>query len=392
MNVRSGNDFVSCSSNVSSSKYESPRKWVPKFSQHTSASQQPARRLSASCTNRFSPLLTPAPSSSSIADDFEKPSDTEQWSHEPLCPICYEEYDVFDFFQLECGHQFHHECLLPYVKTSKKSTCPMCRRFSLILNDIYLEDIMKHRAHAQDVWQRQRFLNDWVIQDWLSFLNFRNYLRDYFMIDNLYEEANEENRQANDTEQTLDTNHQNLADSDDDLADVDFTNTNAVALADTTANRLQHRDQSQRRRRVIGCSTLTFSGRTILSVTYIGFLFWHREKDTISSLMDDSFSRSLISTAFCLYLTSTSIAKSLNVSAASILMLLPRLVNWIFEFLVPFCLSTYYTYQVVSPFSVFVVDSLCYGICLLTGFAVTQFVFVGFFHGLHFLVSAHHTR
>jgi hypothetical protein len=23
---------------------------------------------------------------------------------------------------------------------------------------------------------------------------------------------------------------------------------------------------------------------------------------------------------------------------------------------------------------------------------VTQFVFVGFFHGLHFLVSAHHTR
>jgi len=208
------------------------------------------------------------------------------------------------------------------------------------------------------------------------------------MIDNLYEEANEENRQANDTEQTLDTNHQNLADSDDDLEDFDFR----VALADTTANRLQHRDQSQRRRRVIGCSTLTFSGRTILSVTYIGFLFWHREKDTIASLMDDSFSRSLISTAFCLYLTSTSIAKSLNVSAASILMLLPRLVNWIFEFLVPFCLSTYYTYQVVSPFSVFVVDSLCYGICLLTGFAVTQFVFVGFFHGLHFLVSAHHAR
>ena len=106
MNVRSGNDFVSCSSNVSSSKYESPRKWVPKFSQHTSASQQPARRLSASCTNRFSPLLTPAPSSSSIADDFEKPSDTEQWSHEPLCPICYEEYDVFDFFQLECCKKF----------------------------------------------------------------------------------------------------------------------------------------------------------------------------------------------------------------------------------------------------------------------------------------------
>jgi hypothetical protein len=89
-------------------------------------------------------------------------------------------------------------------------------------------------------------------------------------------------------QKSLDINHQNLADSDDDRADSDFGDTNAVALADTTANRLHHRDQSQRRRRVIGCSTLTFSGRTILSVTYIGFLFWHREKDTISSLMDDS--------------------------------------------------------------------------------------------------------
>lgn len=135
---------------------ERPRKWSPKHATLTYSGTD-RTPMSSSCTNRYHPLLLPTPSSSTISshvasveDRCVSRSSCENFgSSEPFCPICYQEFDVFDCCPLECSHVFHYECLEEHVKIQKKSTCPMCRRFSVMLNDIHLTDMLSRKDQAQ---------------------------------------------------------------------------------------------------------------------------------------------------------------------------------------------------------------------------------------------------
>jgi hypothetical protein len=47
------------------------------------------------------------------------------------CPICCDDYNFGDKVHLtECGHMYHHACLLEYIKhlNNHSYNCPMCRK------------------------------------------------------------------------------------------------------------------------------------------------------------------------------------------------------------------------------------------------------------------------
>jgi len=66
----------------------------------------------------------PPPTSSRFIENLEKHS--IERNEERSCPICLKNFVIGDeFSELPCKHQFHLECLLPWLK--KTSSCPMCR-------------------------------------------------------------------------------------------------------------------------------------------------------------------------------------------------------------------------------------------------------------------------
>jgi hypothetical protein len=53
------------------------------------------------------------------------------------CCICSEFYE--DKHKLQCGHIFHKDCILVWIKDHK--SCPLCRNYSDIIDDEYVEDL-----------------------------------------------------------------------------------------------------------------------------------------------------------------------------------------------------------------------------------------------------------
>ncbi|RHY28736.1 hypothetical protein DYB32_005744 [Aphanomyces invadans] len=50
------------------------------------------------------------------------------WSGLTSTPICLEEYDTIkDMIQAKCGHVFHEDCLIEWLKLKTSNKCPYCR-------------------------------------------------------------------------------------------------------------------------------------------------------------------------------------------------------------------------------------------------------------------------
>ncbi|XP_033107422.1 uncharacterized protein LOC117109260 isoform X2 [Anneissia japonica] len=51
-----------------------------------------------------------------------------------ICVVCHEDVDVDNDRKLECGHQYHGDCIKQWVHTCER-TCPLCRKFILLPED-----------------------------------------------------------------------------------------------------------------------------------------------------------------------------------------------------------------------------------------------------------------
>ncbi|XP_061558238.1 E3 ubiquitin-protein ligase TTC3 isoform X2 [Phycodurus eques] len=63
----------------------------------------------------------------------QRPLSSSALNLEDPCIICHEEMSECDRYVLECRHTFHKQCITSWLKT--KSTCPTCRKHSLLLDD-----------------------------------------------------------------------------------------------------------------------------------------------------------------------------------------------------------------------------------------------------------------
>ena len=70
-------------------------------------------------TNRVNSVPKKLPATEKMIENIE-------WAEfcSEKCSICIEEQN-FDIRKLNCGHCFHHDCLLPWLKIQR--TCPSCR-------------------------------------------------------------------------------------------------------------------------------------------------------------------------------------------------------------------------------------------------------------------------
>ncbi|XP_061607738.1 E3 ubiquitin-protein ligase TTC3 isoform X2 [Phyllopteryx taeniolatus] len=64
---------------------------------------------------------------------YQRPLSSSALNLEDPCIICHEEMSECDRCVLECRHTFHKQCITSWLKT--KSTCPTCRKHSLLLDD-----------------------------------------------------------------------------------------------------------------------------------------------------------------------------------------------------------------------------------------------------------------
>tara|TARA_B100001123_G_C15165013_1_gene969053 strand:+ start:518 stop:862 length:345 start_codon:yes stop_codon:yes gene_type:complete len=47
--------------------------------------------------------------------------------NEEECPICGDDLNSKYIHKLDCGHEFHYECLFKSLKFQRKNICPTCR-------------------------------------------------------------------------------------------------------------------------------------------------------------------------------------------------------------------------------------------------------------------------
>ncbi|VDI18425.1 E3 ubiquitin-protein ligase RLIM [Mytilus galloprovincialis] len=53
-----------------------------------------------------------------------------------MCSICLKEFEEKDkLWILPCEHEFHVDCITPWLKERRKQNCPMCRRVVIVMPD-----------------------------------------------------------------------------------------------------------------------------------------------------------------------------------------------------------------------------------------------------------------
>ncbi|KAK3996946.1 hypothetical protein QBC44DRAFT_339127 [Cladorrhinum sp. PSN332] len=100
----------------------------------TQSNPQPARVPAPSSTSPLTPLLqAPEQSDLSRQDDASQTPRSDSLdeafpSRQVDCVICLEEYvdGVSQVMRLPCGHEFHKECISPWLITRRR-TCPICK-------------------------------------------------------------------------------------------------------------------------------------------------------------------------------------------------------------------------------------------------------------------------
>ena len=51
----------------------------------------------------------------------------EQVNDEALCSVCYEDFTLGEtVLQLPCKHCFHSNCVITWIRSRRKNTCPYC--------------------------------------------------------------------------------------------------------------------------------------------------------------------------------------------------------------------------------------------------------------------------
>jgi hypothetical protein len=59
---------------------------------------------------------------------------------EPICSICYEEYNnELDVVETKCGHQFHKDCLFTWWKIKNSNDCSYCRTKNVDVNIVRIK-------------------------------------------------------------------------------------------------------------------------------------------------------------------------------------------------------------------------------------------------------------
>jgi len=80
-------------------------------------------------------------------DQEAAPIAGEADDNEQDCPICFERIPGDQLYTIpECGHKFHHACIIPWFRTMN-STCPYCRVEPNSIHHYGLRNISK-------LWQR----------------------------------------------------------------------------------------------------------------------------------------------------------------------------------------------------------------------------------------------
>lgn len=80
---------------------------------------------------------------------------TVSGENKSMCPIC-RYNDPLDRQVLDCGHEFHSECLVPWARQC--NTCPICRRAidtSVPVSGCPFLHIDEDRNHALDLLQEE---------------------------------------------------------------------------------------------------------------------------------------------------------------------------------------------------------------------------------------------
>lgn len=98
---------------------------------------------------RLKPSSPPQHSSS-----YEETQPREQAAcGDDLCTICHEELGR-NSCELECGHEFHRECIRTWLLLHS-STCPICREYAVLPADIPARN--NSQPHKARPWKRSRF-------------------------------------------------------------------------------------------------------------------------------------------------------------------------------------------------------------------------------------------
>ncbi|NXT10861.1 DZIP3 ligase, partial [Prunella fulvescens] len=80
-----------------------------------------------------------------------QPGERAASSDDP-CTICHEELGR-NSCELECGHEFHRECIRRWLQ-GHSSTCPICRDFAVLPADISAHSSSRYKARP---WKRSGF-------------------------------------------------------------------------------------------------------------------------------------------------------------------------------------------------------------------------------------------
>ncbi|NWT18173.1 DZIP3 ligase, partial [Vireo altiloquus] len=100
--------------------------------------------------------------------DYMKPSSLPQASYEEIqpkeyaassddpCTICHEELSR-NTCELECGHEFHRECIRPWLQ-EHSSTCPICRDYAVLPTDTPERPAWNNsKRYKAKAWKRSVF-------------------------------------------------------------------------------------------------------------------------------------------------------------------------------------------------------------------------------------------
>ncbi|NXY06971.1 DZIP3 ligase, partial [Pteruthius melanotis] len=84
-----------------------------------------------------------------------QPKECAASSDDP-CTICHEELSR-NTCELECGHEFHRECIRPWLQ-EHSSTCPICRDYAVLPADVPERPARNNSKHYKaKAWRRSVF-------------------------------------------------------------------------------------------------------------------------------------------------------------------------------------------------------------------------------------------
>ncbi|XP_072050849.1 E3 ubiquitin-protein ligase RNF181-like [Amphiura filiformis] len=91
-------------------------------------------------------LMKAPPASKEVVEELPDVNITTQNSGNK-CPVCLIPFQIGDKCkELPCKHQFHHRCILPWLKQT--NSCPVCRH-ELPTDDEDYEEYRKEKARAK---------------------------------------------------------------------------------------------------------------------------------------------------------------------------------------------------------------------------------------------------